>query len=133
MGYMPPVNKYKCNECSFSLQSGWGGYMYVIDENGERKACPHPDEPYLLLKTRTGFNSYCICLDCFNQFDLDIGDDEKVESSWKYSYGAINKRDERYCPKCNSPNVKTVLEMIGELCPVCRKGTIEEIFTGIIS
>ena len=139
---MPAINDYKCNKCDLSFPSGWGGYFYVIDDNGKRIICPHPGEyimaeevlgrdiPDDIFNERTGFNSYCICLDCHRQFELDIGDDEKAESSWRYFHGAIRKRDERLCLNCNSANVKTVLELIGGQCPVCRKGTVEEISTG---
>lgn len=41
---MPPINEYKCNKCGFSLPMGWGGYIYVQDDNGKRIVCPHPGE-----------------------------------------------------------------------------------------
>jgi ribosomal protein S27AE len=43
------------------------------------------------------------------------------------------EKDKRECPKCNSRNVKTELEMVRETCPRCNRGVIEEIFTGEIS
>jgi len=43
------------------------------------------------------------------------------------------EKDKRECPKCKSKNVKTELEMVGETCPKCKKGVIEEICTGEIS
>ena len=141
---MPPINDYKCNKCGYSLPSGWGGYMYIIDNSGKRIVCPHPEEMWTVFKVleendsmevieaRTGFNSYCVCLICLRQFELDIGDDEKAES-WRYFYRATIGRDERKCPYCKSPSVKTVFELIGEPCPKCKEGMIEEIETGIIS
>jgi rubredoxin len=31
---LPPVNKYRCNNCGFSFPEGWGGYFYVeVDED----------------------------------------------------------------------------------------------------
>ena len=101
--------------------------MYVTDKKGKRIACYHPGElstAYQVLgvevsdeifKARTGFNSNCVCLDCLKQFVLDI------------------LRDERRCSVCDSLNVKTAHEMIGETCPKCRKGTVMEIDTGWIS
>jgi transposase-like protein len=43
------------------------------------------------------------------------------------------EKDKRVCPKCKSTNVKTELEMVGEMCPKCKKGSIIEIETGWIS
>ena len=45
----------------------------------------------------------------------------------------FNEIDKRECPKCKSKNVKTELEMVGETCPKCKEGVIEEVFTGEIS
>lgn len=141
---MPPINKYNCNKCGYSLHGGWGGYMYVTDDSGKRIVCPHPAEKstvYSILgenasreviEERTGFNSYCVCLNCLNQFELDIGDYE-IAKSWRYYYGAIRRRDERKCPHCKSSEVRTVFELIGEPCPKCKEGIIEEFETGIWS
>jgi len=41
---MPKINHYRCNQCEFSLPSGWGGCMYVEDDGGRRIICPHPIE-----------------------------------------------------------------------------------------
>ena len=41
---MPPINEYHCSECDFALPTGWGGLMYVVDDEGNRIACPHPGE-----------------------------------------------------------------------------------------
>lgn len=98
--------------------------MYVVDGNGNRKACPHPGELYTvrkvlganasteLIKERTGFNSHCICLDCIEQFNLDLN------------------RDSINCPVCQSEHVKSLRDMIGQTCPECREGAIQEIATG---
>ncbi|MFW6149726.1 MAG: hypothetical protein ACOC6D_07700 [Atribacterota bacterium] len=158
---MPPYNAYKCSQCGFELPTGWGGHMYVENDNGERIACPHPreyekavrvlgiDEEVLgigspfsesfkkrsltedekaLLEAKTGFNSYCLCLDCLSQFELDLGDDEN--SPWSYSYGPSTKKDERICPHCNSKKVKTVFELIDHPCPKCGEGVIEKLERG---
>lgn len=152
---MPEVNEYKCNKCGFTLPRGWGGYMYVMDEDGKRLPCPHPAESskiaavlglkegkvgicyqskggfyasvsrllskqeaqkiLKLFNKRIGFNSHCICLKCLVQFELDIN------------------KDKRKCPICGSKNIKTELELIGQPCPKCKKGIMEEVKTGIIS
>jgi hypothetical protein len=118
-----------------------------------RLPCPHPSEDKYameilgvdsrsdLFKSRTGFNSYVVCLDCLYQFEADLRD-EKV-NEWRLWYGRPSFReafrgkpemkDERRCPKCGSTNVRTVFEMIGEKCPKCKTGIIVEIETGIIT
>ena len=154
---MPPINKYKCNKCGFSLPIGWGGYVYIENDKGKRESIPHPLEMNIFFKRpsrisriklffgigiskeniqrikeidRAGFNSDCVCFDCLKQFELDIGDAEEARSSWRYFYGAVKRNDERKCPYCSSRNVKTVFELIGNICPKCKDGIIEEIETG---
>ena len=138
---MPPINEYKCDKCRFALPEGWGGYIYVIDDLGERIVCPHPaedatirqvlgdDESDEVIKERTGFNSHCVCLKCLRQFDLDLGDDERA-NPWPQMCGAQFRRDERKCPHCESSRVRTAFEMIDQRCPKCKRGKIEMIDTG---
>lgn len=144
------------------------------DHEKVRIECPSPSEEdtvelvlgrnatFELRKERTGFNSYCVCLDCLHQFEADLRDE--VANPWRSDYDApdadtflmglsrliaVNKKaipsevwkeitkewkkDERECPKCGSKNVKTEFELIGKPCPKCKEGTIEEIETGKIS
>ncbi|NLB70306.1 MAG: hypothetical protein GX804_11625 [Lentisphaerae bacterium] len=122
---MPAINDYKCDNCGFCLPSGWGGYMYVIDDDGKRIVCPHPrefatvaevlgdDAPPELVELRTGFNSYCLCLECLKKVELDLD------------------RDLRECPKCTSNNITSLSELVGHSCPKCKEGTIKEIETGM--
>lgn len=124
--------------------------MYVIDDSRNKIPCPHPGEAYTvydvlgneasdeLIKERTGFNSYCVCLDCLQEFELDLGDEEKGQP-WRFYYsimfhkGSLQKRDARRCPKCDSSDVKTVFELVGEACPKCKVGNIKVIETGTIT
>ena len=149
---MPAINKYKCDKCDFSMPEGWGGYVYIEKNKGRRIPVPHPGEMDVFFKPSkmsifgifkrgkrrkgideiAGFNSNCVCFDCLKQFDLDIGDDEQAISSWRYSYEAVVQKDERRCPHCNSQRVKTTFELIGNYCPKCREGIIEEIETGSV-
>ena len=139
---MPNIDSFKCDNCDFTLPSGWDGYTYVKDNSGKKIICPHPGEsdtiaevlglddndiggfPWLppqdeamqkLLMEKTGFNSHCVCLNCLNKFDLDV------------------MKEERICPECNLKTVKTELEMVGQQCPKCKEGTIRKLWTGIIS
>ena len=108
-----------------------------------------------VVQERTGFNSDCVCLDCLHQFEADLGEVGWSPYDWdlhqrevdlgkigwgphdwplhRYKSGLRQEKDNRECPKCKSRNVKTELEMVGETCPRCRKGVIEEIWTGGIS
>jgi len=150
---VPTISEYKCNKCSFTLPKGWGGYLYVIDDKGNRIVCIHPSERTIIQKVlgkeaseaiireRTGYNSDCVCLDCLRQFELDIGDAEgkgdRGTYSWRYyyyeyrPYGTMRRRDKRICPKCSSSNVKTIPEIVGEICPKCKEGVIEETLIGM--
>jgi len=120
-----------------------------------RVTCPHPAEhetvarilgekaPKDLVKSRIGFNSYCICLDCLHQFEADLRDEKVNEWCFWYGFPSYKEafrspkppemKDERKCPKCGSKNVKTVFELLWKLCPKCKEGTIVETETGIIS
>jgi len=145
---MPLVNEYKCNKCGFTLPEGWGVLLYVLDDNGESIICRHPDEKRDVekvlgeaasldtIRERTGFISFCVCLDCLHQFKADFG-----ESGWspyeddiaEIKPRFLHAKDVRDCPKCNSENVKTELELVGEACPKCKEGIIEETRTEAIS
>lgn len=86
-----------------------------------------------LVANKTGFNSICICLECKQFCNLDIGNAETAKNSWRNHYGAINKKDKRVCPACNSKEIKTIFELIGDICPICCGGKIIEIETGMIA
>jgi len=145
---MPRINEYKCNKCGFTLEKGWGYRFYVEDDNGKRTDCYHPQERrYVeevlgknlsleLIRERTGFNSFCVCLDCLNQFKADLGQDgwsPYEPHLWQHLPRLKQEKDKRECPKCKSKNVKTELELVGEACPKCKEGIIEQIWTGWIS
>jgi len=147
---MPLVNEYKCNKCGLTLQRGWGYHFYVEDDRGDRIDCHHPQErryveqvlgkspPLESVHKRTGFNSFCVCLDCLHQFKADLGVPERYWSPYElyleqYMPRPKQGKDERKCPKCKSKNVKTELDLVGKACPKCKKGVIEEIPTGAIA
>lgn len=156
---MPSISEYKCDRCRIKLPSGWGTYFYAEDNEGNRIPCPHPCEwltwkqilpentSEALFRQRTGYNSFCICLDCLYQFDADFGEDYYTPSRHRLGYKLTGERnsnykngkgrrvekDKRECPKCKSNNVKTEKELVGEVCPKCKKGIIQEIDTGSIS
>ena len=133
---MPEMNQYICKNCGFELPGGWGGHMYVEDDDGKRIVCPHPAEEFIirkvlgddapeeLIKKRVGFNSDCICLDCLHQFQADIA----LRPYFVFVHRDQKQpKDRRVCPKCNSSLIQTTLESIGKICPRCKEGQIEEI------
>lgn len=143
---MPPIFEYHCDTCDFEMPNGTGFYRYVrakvcsecgqvvheiedvCDECGmatdeveadgfERVPLRHPNEFNDLTrilgedpseekrKNRTGIHFHCVCLECLSQFDLDT------------------ELDDRLCPDCDSLQVKTQRELVGEECPKCTEGT----------
>lgn len=117
---MPPIHEYKCNKCDFELPTGWGSYMYVRSWWGRKVACPHPVETAIrdrvlgirgwFMSTeeknkRTGFNSYCVCLDCLKISKIDL------------------EREKKECQKCKSKNIKAITDV--KTCPKCKEGEIE--------
>ena len=150
---MPSINNYKCSKCKFKMPRGWGYDFYAENDEGKRIPCGHPSEathvhevlgakakwlPFL--RDRTGFNSDCVCLDCLHQFQADLG---KIKGQyWSPYERELEQRhilrpkqgkDKRECPECKSKNVKMELEMVGQPCPQCKEGVIEQIWTGAIS
>ena len=147
---MPGINKYKCSKCKFKLPTGWGYGFYVENDEGKRIPCGHPSErsyvrevlgerakSLAIIRERTGFNSHCICLDCLHQFRADLG---TIKGQYWSPYEQFleqhlprpeQTKDKRECPECKSKNVKTELEMVGETCPKCKEGVIEEIRIGV--
>lgn len=117
---MPPIRRYSCKHCGFELPSGWGGYTYAVDDKGIRVVCPHPGEVSTISAVtgldyakasdagRVGFAQFCVCLECLKQFDLDL------------------KRDAVVCHACASTRVRSLRQLIGQPCPKCKTGQIEE-------
>jgi hypothetical protein len=109
------------------MPSGWGYYMYAIADDGERVHCLHPgemsrarevigeDASQAEIDRRTGFNTYCFCVDCETRVDLDP------------------ERDEKACPECGSTAVETIDELVDEPCPICDDGTFVATDTGAIA
>lgn len=122
---MPGLYDFNCSTCDLKMTSGWGGYTYAIDQNGERQVCRHPCE-VLYIEQFTGMPAdeaaeqgligqitYCICADCLHQFSIDLDRDIKV------------------CPTCESLNVKSVRGLVGYDCPQCEDGKIVRKFYGM--
>lgn len=126
---MPAIARFHCTdeECDFSGPEGWGYYMYAIDDSGERHTCPHPGEQARArevigpdatdeeIDERTGFNYYCVCVDCSTLFEKDP------------------QRDTLVCPACQSRAVTLMTELVGSPCPACGEGTFIREDTGAIA
>lgn len=117
---MPIISRYHCGTCDFELPSGLGGYTYAVDDHGRRVVCAHPREGSAVREVtgldygaardagRAGYAKYCVCLECLKQFDLDFD------------------RDVVVCPACASVRVRSVRQLVGQPCPQCTTGRIEE-------
>lgn len=126
---MPGEYDYYCTDdsCDFTAPEGWGYYMYAVTDDGERVTCPHPGEREAArevigsdateaeLDDRTGFNYYCVCLNCVAQFDLDP------------------ERDEMVCPDCGGEAVERIVDLVDEPCPACESGTFVAEDTGNVA
>lgn len=116
---MPLIERFGCDNCDFQYPVGWGSYCYVVDNDGVRQACGHPDEfgeasritglPFdeISRQDRFGRLTHCVCLKCTRLFECDF------------------ERDDCVCPTCESNDIETAWGMVGETCPVCSHGTIE--------
>ena len=94
---------YCCPLCRFQIGRGWGGCLYIEDEQGVRVNCPHPSEDAAIrdvvrrdsrlrvgngewwepdkvcevasvVYARLGFESDCVCGDCLHVFRADFGE-----------------------------------------------------------
>ena len=57
-----------------------------------------------IMEERIGYVSACVCMNCLDQFGLDL------------------RKDTIACPRCKSDHVRTFLEMTGKRCPKCQSG-----------
>jgi hypothetical protein len=144
---------HKCDGCSFSLPSGWGGCMYVTDDEGKRFICPHPVEASTISRV-LGFDEKIPLF--MSQWDLSKTwhrhsvpmDGNAVQKLLDERLGFMSecvcldcvstfrldlKRDAAECPECCSQRIRSVSKIVGEQCPKCGKGTIRKIDVGIIS
>ena len=88
--------------------------MYYFGENATIKRVLGDDYSIELLRERIRHISWVICLDCLHEFNLDM------------------KEEELICPECNSNNIKASYQLIGEECPHCKVGVIEENDAGVM-
>ena len=57
--------------------------------------------------------SYCVCLNCLAQHELDFDKDEKT------------------CKICGSSKIVSENQLVGNKCPKCEDGDFEEVLTKI--
>ena len=73
---MPNLYFSKCNKCDFETSVSAGGYLCVIDENGNKIPCGHPLEYHEIAKV------------------LKISEDDAF--AWvQGEYGKISKRNKK--------------------------------------
>lgn len=148
---MPRIKEIRCDNCSLSLPSGWGGRFYVSTSIGERIICPHPGE-FEFVAQILGLST-------------DERNDFLAEPKWHWSGSRKERRkrikdaydrrtgflsdcfceacgnitslnlglDKRTCAKCGSSSVYSIKEMRGRKCLLCNGGHFTEYETGVAS
>jgi hypothetical protein len=124
------TDRFHCAICGFTLDPSNGGYLYVKNSKGrriplkgrEQEAIAHilldEEFPYRdnsgnlgkemdLVEERVGYMSACLCMNCLDQFGLDL------------------RKDTIECPGCKSDHVKTFLEITSKPCPKCQSKTVQ--------
>ena len=127
------LKSIKCSECKFSLL--WGSEaLYIRKEpgpirklfgmKGKKVVLKEPPVgdlssetggksiPDLIEEGKIGHYAAYICMSCISVFELDS------ETS-------------KLCNKCRSSEIKSIHDMIGQKCPKCKSGVIEESIVGI--
>ncbi len=124
---MPPIDRFHCDTCDFTMPSGWGSYVYAVDDEGARIRCPHPGENVTVelitgmsitkarVQGRSGGASPCVCTNCLEQRDIDL------------------KIDFHICPSCSVGGLCSANDLVGEQCPKCIAGTFIRTKTGVMS
>lgn len=99
--------------------------MYAINSKGQREVCPHPGELRIAQEITgmlweeaearglVGTHTYCVCLDCLTQCEINM------------------KKDAVECSSCGSKNIVSEIDLVGKKCPKCKVGDFQEIITGI--
>ncbi len=128
------VYGFRCATCGFTLDESNGGYLYLKNDNGVRvplkdkkeletiarillneEFSPRSDDSILsqemidIMEDRVGYMSACVCINCLNQFGLDL------------------RKDAIECPHCQSGQVKTFLATLSKPCPKCESGCMDKI------
>ena len=127
------IQGYRCHICGFVLDEANGGYLYLTNNSGVRIPLKDKDERDTIarmlfaedaifqneseechqlvdtMEDRVGYLSACICMNCLDQFGLDL------------------RKDTIECPHCKSDHVRTFLEMTNKRCPKCQSGYMDKL------
>lgn len=131
---------YRCGVCGFVLDESHGGYLYLRNNNGVRVPLRNKDQRETvaqilldeeetlytddsddsddshkvvdIMDERIGYVSACVCMNCLDQFGLDL------------------RKDTIECPHCKSDQVRTFLEMTSKRCPKCQSGQMNKLGNG---
>lgn len=107
---------YHCDSCEFAMLTRVGEYRYVITDDDDRETLQHPGEELQilnvlgedasdeLLEQRTGYRAYYVCRGCGHAFEAE-------------------RDHEPDCSECDSSDVTTQNELVGDPCPHCEEGT----------
>jgi DNA-directed RNA polymerase subunit RPC12/RpoP len=131
---MSILRRIYCKKCGLTLLQGVGTTTYIKKPGnflrklfglGDQKIIL-PDPPTSSFSKKLGgktlqdfieagqmgsITAY-ICLSCLKTFNLDSDEVKK-------------------CPKCSDTNIKSVLKLVGQPCPKCKDGVIENKRIGI--
>jgi hypothetical protein len=146
---MPRIQVPECRQCGLTLTAGLGRCLFVLDQAGKPQPVPHPLDRRVIndwidgrngLTLRTmGFRTQCVCLECFQCFDLDLG---FRDIFWLrpvlllariFGLNSLWGRDRMRCPGCQGNRVVPVWKIIGGSCPRCRVGRIRNRDTGLMA
>jgi DNA-directed RNA polymerase subunit RPC12/RpoP len=128
------LRSIKCSTCGFTLLTGTGvapyvkkpkGFLRRLFGLGENKVFlqdppagnlsknfPNKELSELIQEKQVGHYAAYLCLSCLKIFELDSSSEKK-------------------CKHCKRTSVKSVFEMVGEKCPKCGDGIIEDKRIGI--
>ncbi len=98
---------FVCSECGKRIHSWSDGNPYLIDSDGNKRHCYHPQDTELL-KDCIGNDVPFICLECGHEFQSDTRDPETQ------------------CPECKKENISSTGSLEGKKCPDCGEGIFAE-------
>ena len=98
---------FVCSECGKKITSWSDGNPYLIESDGKKRYCYHPEDNGLL-KDCIGNDVPYICLECGCEF---LSDTREPATS---------------CTECEKENISSTYDLEGKKCPDCDKGVFAQ-------